>query len=640
MIDLRFRRDWLPTLAAVGLAAGFALLFSWLAVSRHQAFQSHAFDLGNVDQAVWNTLHGRLLRFTDMTVAGNRVLTSRLAIHVEPLLIPISVLYLIHSGPETLLVLQAVVVGTGALPAFLLARDALAWRWSALIFPLAYLLHPSLQNAVLDDFHAVTLSAAFLLWAMLALYRRQRLVFAACAVLAASTKEEISLLLALLGLVWILRGAPRFGALLAAMSVVWFFLCVGVIIPHANPHHSSPYLARYSYLGHGLLGVVGGAALHPLRLLSVLTSPDRLQYLSNLLAPLGYVSLAAFPVLLLAAPTLAINLLSADPSMYSGYYQYSAELIPYVVVAALLAIALVAHRGRVVAAVLAALVLAASVLSAWQYGFMPLANGYLIPHPGSHQELENHLLHAIPPQAVVAAADEIEPHLSDRPTIYLLPTTHPINGPAARYLVLDASIPSLPTTPATLHRVAERALRSGYGIVRAQDGILILGRGHGPTHLPSAFYSFLSHQPSRAQTEHIHWGPLALSAAVVHPRDGLLTRSRPALSLETVWRLRRQLPRSARISFYVSPVYTGRHPHFSARWQASNQSPSWIWLPLSRWPVGRAVTADSLPLVPDISSHGRVDVALGVRGLGDRVGGRGVTGAPRLVRLATLRVGY
>src|SRR5260221_14282735 len=30
---------------------------------RFQSYHAHAFDLGNLDQAVWNTLHGHLLRF-------------------------------------------------------------------------------------------------------------------------------------------------------------------------------------------------------------------------------------------------------------------------------------------------------------------------------------------------------------------------------------------------------------------------------------------------------------------------------------------------------------------------------------------------------------------------------------------------
>jgi uncharacterized membrane protein len=70
----------LPWVLLGVMTLAYAGTFSWLAVMRHLAFQSHAFDLGNMDQAVWTTLHGMPLRFTDMQV-GHSVLTSRFAIH-------------------------------------------------------------------------------------------------------------------------------------------------------------------------------------------------------------------------------------------------------------------------------------------------------------------------------------------------------------------------------------------------------------------------------------------------------------------------------------------------------------------------------------------------------------------------------
>ena len=35
--------------------------FGVLSIQRHDAFQTHMRDLGNMDQPIWNTLHGRLL---------------------------------------------------------------------------------------------------------------------------------------------------------------------------------------------------------------------------------------------------------------------------------------------------------------------------------------------------------------------------------------------------------------------------------------------------------------------------------------------------------------------------------------------------------------------------------------------------
>ena len=88
-------QSWLAP-AIVGLLIGLYLaVFSALAVARHDAFETLAFDLGNYDQAVWNTAHGRLLRFTN--VEG---LTIRLAQHVEPILLPVSLINLLYESPQ------------------------------------------------------------------------------------------------------------------------------------------------------------------------------------------------------------------------------------------------------------------------------------------------------------------------------------------------------------------------------------------------------------------------------------------------------------------------------------------------------------------------------------------------------------
>jgi uncharacterized membrane protein len=625
----------------------FTLVFSWLSISRHAAFQSHAFDLGNMDQAVWNTIHGHPLRFTDMAV-GHTVLTSRLAIHVEPLLLLFAPLYLLHSGPETLLTVQALIVATGAIPAYLLARAALHRVWLSLVFPLAYLLHPSLQNLVLDDFHAVALSAAFLLWALYFLYRSRPVPFAVFALLSMATKEEVGLVVACLGLWALLRRKWITGIPCVLGGIGWFVICVSVIIPHFNPAGHSPYLARYSYLGHGLGGIAWGVVKSPGLVMHTMLSEPRLQYLLDLIHPLGFVPVLVLPVMALALPALLINMLSADPTMYSGFYQYSAEIVPVFVAASILGVAWIERsrlagritRGQWFVPTLCGLVLVASLVNSRVYGFTPLSEGYLAPTTGVHQALEERLLSLIPANAVVAAADEIEPHVAERTWAYVLPTTHPRNGPRAQYVVLDASVPSLPVTPVILHGVSQAALHGGYGVRAASDGVLLLQLGARRHTLPRGFYSFMFRQSTHVRQVNARWGRLRLTGVVIHPRSGATNRSRPAINLETYWRTSGRLPSGARIAFHLSPVYTGRHPRYDSGWSSDTDSPSWDWMPLPDWPSGKLVRADSLSLLTPIGSWGTVDVAVSVSGLGavHATEGRGTVIAPGVLRVGSVTV--
>ena len=193
------------------LIAAYIVYFGALTVQKHNAFQSTAFDLGNVDQAVWNTRHGRPFAMTN--IEG---LSNRLGTHVEPILLPISLLYFIWSDPRALLLLQTVVLALGAWPLFLLAKRQLSRASEgesagervsassalvlALVLALAYLLFPTLQSANVFDFHAVSLAPTFFLFAFYCLETERWTGYALFAVLTMSCKEDMPLLVAILGL--------------------------------------------------------------------------------------------------------------------------------------------------------------------------------------------------------------------------------------------------------------------------------------------------------------------------------------------------------------------------------------------------------------------------------------------------------
>lgn len=230
------------------MACIYAAFFSWLSIQRYDAFLMHALDMGNMDQAVWNTLHGNLFHFTNMRAHLSKEAwgtTTRLSFHVEPILLPISLLYLIHASPETLIVVQAVCVGLGAPAACRLALLVTHNRGLAVVAPLAYLLAPSMQAATLYEFHPVTLVAPALLWAFVFLEERRYNLFIVFAVLAISCKEEIGLVVACMALWHWWRGGPRKLAIVVAVaSASWSLLAVGWIVPHFASGPSA-YWQRY-----------------------------------------------------------------------------------------------------------------------------------------------------------------------------------------------------------------------------------------------------------------------------------------------------------------------------------------------------------------------------------------------------------
>src|SRR5437588_4357674 len=96
----------------------YTLEMSHQAVLRYDTFKATAFDLGNMDQVLWNTLHGRLFQFTNQAIDWFGPPT-RLAVHFEPIILPLSLIYAFLADPRILLVFLSLVLVSGALPVFL-----------------------------------------------------------------------------------------------------------------------------------------------------------------------------------------------------------------------------------------------------------------------------------------------------------------------------------------------------------------------------------------------------------------------------------------------------------------------------------------------------------------------------------------
>ena len=97
--------------------AAFFVYVEWL---RYHTFLMHALDMGNMEQAVWNTAHGHPFAFNNLRIKWGieaTGTTTRLSFHVEPILLLVAIPYLFFSSPVTLMVIQALVVASGVFPA-------------------------------------------------------------------------------------------------------------------------------------------------------------------------------------------------------------------------------------------------------------------------------------------------------------------------------------------------------------------------------------------------------------------------------------------------------------------------------------------------------------------------------------------
>src|SRR6516164_8131580 len=108
------------------------------------------------------------------------------------------------------------------------------------------------------------------------------------------------------------------------------------MIPHFySGVQANNYWYRYEALGSSPGAAILNLVIHPWLLFTTFFTIDRFYYLVGLVRSVGFLPLLAPEWLLPALPSLAVNLLSTDPLLYSGVYHYNAAIIPFIMIAAI-----------------------------------------------------------------------------------------------------------------------------------------------------------------------------------------------------------------------------------------------------------------------------------------------------------------
>lgn len=476
-------------LAVTGLMALFGGVFTWLALRRHEAFWTGRFDLGNMVQAVWATAHGDPLEVTN--TAG--VQFVRLGAHVDPILVAFAPLWRIWPDPRLLLVAQVVIVAAGALPVFWLARRWLSDDRLAVAFAAVYLLYPPVQWLVVTEFHSVALATPLLLFCIWAVEEHRPWWLAVWAPLAALTKEQVGLSLAVLGVWALVRHRRRWtAALLTGGGVAWTAFCVAVVIPHYSPTGGSPFINRYAELGESQSEVVKTLLTRPWEAVEAAISWGRFTYLLALLVPLLLLPFLAPLLALGALPDLGLNLLAQYWPQYSVQYQYTATIIPFLIAGSILGLARLRARGPAgplaraagASGPLAVLLVGSAVAAGWSQGPLPFwrhvpggsadrAQEYTVTR---HARVQARAVALVPddPDVVVSASNLMGSRLSARRVIYTWPVVKD-----ASWVLVDERRPFLADRLSTReHRLLVASLRNDrrFRVVFEEDGVLVFHR--------------------------------------------------------------------------------------------------------------------------------------------------------------------
>jgi uncharacterized membrane protein len=208
-------------LVVIVAALAYAAFMSFYTVRWHHRLGTATFDLGINVNLMHGGLHGKINHSTVLFPDNPQ---QYIANHVKLGLYLFLPIYAIYPHPETLLVIQSTSLGLGSIPLFLLARRHIP-EWAACVLALCYLANYPMHGANFYEMKEVPTGAIFVFLMVLFVDMKRWIpagIFFFCSIIM---REDMPIPLAVIGIFLLLTGyRPRFGAVIAGVSIFWFVL--------------------------------------------------------------------------------------------------------------------------------------------------------------------------------------------------------------------------------------------------------------------------------------------------------------------------------------------------------------------------------------------------------------------------------
>lgn len=335
-------RQWVAH-PVIRVALLFVVCCLLLLLYRHYSLFS-SYDQGIFNQIFWNSLHGRFFESSlssglsaEVTLQGAIPLVSyrHLGQHFNPIFLLWLPFYALLPFPETLSVLQVLLVAAAGLVLYVLARQSLSPTLSAAI-AISFYGANAVVGPTLGNFHDYNALPLLLFSLLLALEKRWWVIFWAIALLVLSVREDAGVTLLSVGTYLVIsRRHWRVGVGLFALAVAYILLLTNLVMPAFSPDVSQRMIVERfgQYTGEKAASpveAIGAMLAQPGQLLAELFSrfPKKLYYLFDQSLPLALVPLISADAWLLAAFPLLELLLMKGETPLAINIRYATLVVP------------------------------------------------------------------------------------------------------------------------------------------------------------------------------------------------------------------------------------------------------------------------------------------------------------------------
>lgn len=397
-----------------------------LVVLRYFLFKTPNFDFGIFSQMFYYMKETGM----PMTTTERNYYLSHFAIHFSPIFYLILPIYIIFPHPVTLIVVQLLIVLSGAIPVYLICKNKKYSVFITVGIVSVFLLYPTMRSGLFYDFHENKFLTPLLLWLLYFTekeglsVKHKSIGIGVFTLLSLMVKEDAAIYVACIGLflmVYKKRKNERLTGLFIMLGAIIYFLIVYYLLGKYGAGSSINSIGRYENFlvsdNDGLADMLMNIFKDPAYAIKQLLTAEKLEFVLWTMVPVLFVPLISgkASVYILLIPYLVMNLLTNYVYQYDIGFQYtygSCTLLIYMVILWFEGADTIKKRICVILMVISSLLTSANAIASRNAYFNNVKN-----------ELEYcdeifEILETIPTDKSVCADTWFVPALSGRRVIY------------------------------------------------------------------------------------------------------------------------------------------------------------------------------------------------------------------------------
>lgn len=316
----------------IGLALYEIFSLSSIMFYRLRTLYTPTYDFGIFSQMFYNMKHLN----GPITTLERSHLLSHFQVHMSPVFYLFLPIFAVFPFPETLQILQVLVVAVGLIPLYLIGKH---FKLSDLVIGVilvVYIFHPAIIGSSFYDLHENCFLAPMLLFVIYFMITQKRLGIIISTLLTLMIKEDTFFYLILLGFYFMFAYNKQFkkpsqklnnaiySSFLIVLSIIYFI----VVSSYINQSGEGIMFWRYDNLNGypdlGILGIVVSLFQNPGYLLATMFSPDKIYSLLLFFLMLGFIPLLSRNLsnYWLVIPLIVLNFATTYPYQHQFGYQY------------------------------------------------------------------------------------------------------------------------------------------------------------------------------------------------------------------------------------------------------------------------------------------------------------------------------